>query len=542
MKRAVVVLSALMLLLLLAVLGMPAFAQTATPAAPTPTPAPKTPAELACEKLKDLKLPATTITEVEFVMKRPVEEKFGIVVYGPDWKSPKSAFGQASVGVPFCRVAATVEPAIKFEVWMPPTDKWNGKFFGVGNGALAGGINYPAMVAPLMRGYAVASTDGGHESPAPVVGDWMNGRPDLWDDFGYRAIHEMTKKSKLIVEAYYGKAPAHSYFQGCSGGGQQALAEAQRYPADYDGIIAGAPANFPTRMWPGEVWPAFVTHRSKAYEIPLEKLPLIHEAAVKACDALDGEQDGLIEDPRQCKFDPAVLQCKGADAKDCLTAQQVDSVKKIYDGLRDPTTGELFWPGYEPGSELDWPGHIGEPFVIPLSYFKYMVFNNPDWDWKTFDFTDPKDFAILYDADARYGPILNATDPDLTAFRLLGGKLILWHGWADQNIAPRNTINYYNSVVEDVGSEAEAQKFVRLFMIPGVGHCRGGEGPDTFDMVSALEQWVEKGVAPDMVIATKIKDGKPAFSRPLCPYPQTIEYKGSGSMNDAANFVCGKPK
>ncbi|MBC7293970.1 MAG: tannase/feruloyl esterase family alpha/beta hydrolase, partial [Thermoleophilia bacterium] len=207
---------------------------------------------------------------------------------------------------------------------------------------------------------------------------------------------------------------------------------------------------------PGETWPAFVTHRSKAYEIPLEKLPLIHEAAVKACDALDGEQDGLIEDPRQCKFDPAVLQCKGADAADCLTAEQVDSVKKVYDGLRDPTTGELFWPGYEPGSELDWPGHIGEPFIIPQAYFKYMVFNNPDWDWKTFDFTDPKDFAILYEADARYGPILNATDPDLTAFRKLGGKLILWHGWADQNIAPRNTINYYNSVVEDVGSEAEA--------------------------------------------------------------------------------------
>ncbi len=535
MKRALHAVSVLVLLLMLAQFTLTAFAQT-------PTPALKTPAELACEKLKDLKLPATTITEVEFVIKRPVEEKFGIVVYGPDWKSPKSAFGQASVGIPFCRVAATVEPAIKFEVWMPPADAWNGKFFGVGNGALAGGINYPAMVEPLKRGYAVASTDGGHESPAPVLGDWMNGRPDLWDDFGYRAIHEMTKKSQRIVEAYYGKAPAHSYFQGCSGGGQQALAEAQRYPADYDGIIAGAPANFPTRMWPGETWPAFVTHRSKAYEIPLEKLPLIHEAAVKACDALDGEQDGLIEDPRQCKFDPAVLQCKGADAADCLTAEQVDSVKKIYDGLRDPTTGELFWPGYEPGSELDWPGHIGEPFIIPQSYFKYMVFNNPDWDWKTFDFTDPKDFAILYDADARYGPILNATDPDLSAFRKLGGKLILWHGWADQNIAPRNTINYYNSVVEDVGSEAEAQKFVRLFMIPGVGHCRGGEGPDRFDMVSALEQWVEKGVAPDRVVASKVKDGKPVLSRPLCPYPQTIEYKGSGSMDDAANFVCGKPK
>ncbi len=534
MKRAVLT-TVVCLLLVAQFLGLQAraFAQT---------PPPPTPAQKACEALKNLRLPETTITEVEFVTKRPIEEKFGIVVYGPDWKSPKSAFGQASVPVSFCRVAATVAPAIKFEVWMPLPDKWNGKFHGVGNGALAGGINYPAMVAPLMRGYAVASTDGGHESPAPVLGDWMDGRPDLWVDFGYRAIHEMTRKAKAIVEAYYGQPPKYSYFSGCSGGGQQGLAEAQRYPADYDGIIVGAPANFPTRMWPGEIWPAYVTHRDKASAIPLEKLPLIHEAAVKACDALDGEKDGLIEDPRQCTFDPAKLLCKGADAPDCLTAAQVDSVKKIYDGLRDPTTGELFWPGYEPGSELDWPGHIGEPFVIPLSYFKYMVFNNPNWDWKTFNFTDPKHFAILYDADARYGPILNATDPDLTAFRKLGGKMILWHGWADQNIAPRNTINYYNSVVEDVGSEAETQEFLRLFMLPGVGHCRGGEGPDQVDWLSLLEQWVEKGVAPEMAVASKVKDNKVVRTRLLCPYPQVADYKGSGSLDDAANYVCASPK
>jgi feruloyl esterase len=500
------------------------------------------PTDVACESLKDLKLPNTTITAAEFITKKPIEESPGIVVYGPDWKSPKSAFGQVSVPVPFCRVAGTVSPAINFEVWMPPADKWNGRFNGVGNGALAGGINYPAMLGQLTKGYATASTDGGHQSEAIVLGDWMLGNPGLWSDFGYRAIHEMTRKAKAIIEAYYGQPPQYSYFTGCSGGGQQGLAEAQRYPADYDGIVSGAPANCPTRMWPGETWPSYVTHRNEASAIPVEKLALIHEAALAACDALDGVEDGLIDDPRKCDFDPSTLLCKGEDAPDCLTAGQVDSVKKVYEGLKDPTTGEQFWPGYEPGSELGWPGHIGEPFVIPQGYFKGIVFEDPNWDWTTFDFTDPEDFAILYDADARYGPILNATDPDLTAFKELGGKLILWHGWSDQNIAPRNTINYYNNVVAEIGSEAETQEFLRLFLAPGVGHCRGGEGPDTFDALAALEQWVENGIAPDMIIASKVKDGKVVFTRPLCPYPQVAQYKGTGSTDDATNFVCVNPE
>jgi feruloyl esterase len=268
----------------------------------------------------------------------------------------------------------------------------------------------------------------------------------------------------------------------------------------------------------------------------------LHQGAVDACDALDGVKDGLIGDPRQCKFDPSVLLCKAGDAKDCLTAGQVDSAKLVYAGLKDPTTGEQFWPGYEPGSELDWPGHIGEPFIIPQGYFKAMVFNNAKWDWKTFNFTSPKDFQILYDADARYAPILNATDPDLTAFKALGGKLILWTGFADQNIAPRHTIQYYDSVVTDQGSEAATQEFMRLFLAPGMGHCGGGLGPNAFDTLAPIAQWVEKGTAPAQIVASHLTNGKVDRTRPLCAYPQIAQYKGSGSTDETPNFECVAPK
>ena len=523
------------LCLLIAAFGF-SLAQAAPAAADPP------PAQAACENLKGLKLSEGKITVAQLVTRSVSTDTAGLVIYGPDWKSPKSAHGQANVAVNFCRIAASVPPSITFEVWMPLPEKWNGNFNGVGNGALAGGINYPAMVDPLTRGYAVGSTDGGHTSPAIVVGDWMLGHPELWDDFGYRAMHVMTKNAKLIVNAYYGQAPKYSYYTGCSGGGQQGLAELQRYPADYNGAAIGAPANMPTHMWPGETWPSYVTHRTPANAIPVEKLTVLHDAAVKACDALDGVKDGVIENPRICKFNPATVQCKAGDAADCLTAAQVDSAKLVYAGLKDPTTGAQFWPGYEVGSELDWPGHIGEPFIIPQGYFKAMVFNNAKWNWKTFNFTSPKDFAVLYDADARYAPILNATDPDLSAFKALGGKLILWHGWSDQNIAPQNSINYYNSVVNDQGSDTETMDFMRLFLAPGMGHCSGGLGPNVFDSLTPLTQWVEKGTAPTQIVASHLTAGVVDRTRPLCVYPQVATYKGSGSTDDAANFECVGPK
>jgi feruloyl esterase len=293
-------------------------------------------------------------------------------------------------------------------------------------------------------------------------------------------------------------------------------------------------------MWPGELYAAYVTHRAPENLIPNEKLPMIARAALAACDAQDGLKDGLIADPRRCAFDPVALQCKGPnaekDAADCLTAGQVDSVRKIYEGLKDPVTGKLFWWGYEPSSEEGWPGHIQNPFVVPIGYFKYMAFNNPAWDWKTFDMADPKNFAALVAASNLLGPILNSIEPDLTAFQRLGGKLILYHGWLDQNISPRNSIRYYESVEDVMGNDT--RDFARLFMAPGMGHCGGGPGPNTLDGLTALENWVEKKQAPQQIIASHATNGQVDRTRPLCPYPQVAVYKGSGSIDDAANFAC----
>lgn len=517
-------------------------------ATPKPTEAPK-PTGAACESLKNLKLPDTTITAAESI--NPIQESPGVVVRGV-WASPASAHGTTTVDVPFCRVAGVVAPAIGFEVWMPLADKWNGKFNGVGNGALAGGINYGAMKGPLSMGYAAGSTDGGHKSASITDGAWMIAHPELWDDFGYRAVHVMTRNAKAIIEAYYGKAAKYSYFTGCSGGGQQGLAEAQKYPADYNGIVSGAPANDPTFMWAGETYAGWVAFKDGT-QVSLggppgpptvtPKLKMINDAAIAACDAQDGAKDGLITDPRKCNFDPTTIQCAAGatDTSKCLTPAEVGTVKKIYAGLKDPTTGAQIWPGYEMGSEDQWSGHI-YPFVIPIGYFRAMVTGDPNWDYQKFDFTSAKDIATLYDGDARYAPILDATSPDLMAFKGLGGKLIMYHGWADQNIAPRNSINYYNIVIADQGSEAKTQEFLRLFMVPGMNHCSGGAGPDTFDSLTALSQWVEKGTAPDQIPASKVTAGKTVYTRPLCPYPQVATYKGSGDINDAANFACANPK
>lgn len=443
----------------------------------------------------------------------------------------------------FCRVVGVVAPEINFEVWLPQTTgnrSWNGKFNGVGNGGLAGSISYGAMMQSLRRGYATASTDTGHVDK-PGSDAWPLGHPELLVDFASSSIHMTARAAKGIIKAYYGQTPRYSYFTGCSCGGGQALSEAQRYPADYDGIVAGAPANFPTHMWPGELYPAWVTHRSPADLIPREKLSLINGAALAACDALDGVRDGILADPRRCDFDPSTLLCPGADGPNCLTAAQVDSVKRIYAGLKDPSSGKLFWPGYEVSSELGWIGHIFEPFNIPLSYFKYMALQNPNWDWRSFDFTDPKNLVALNEASNRLGPILDSTSPDLTAFKRLGAKMIMYHGWIDQNIAPRNSIAYYEKVKETIGGEGEIQPFFRLFMAPGMGHCGGGPGPNTFDSLAALEQWVENGDPPDQIVASHLSNGRVDRTYPLCPYPWVARYKGTGSTDNAANYDCRLP-
>jgi feruloyl esterase len=509
----------------------------------------------SCENLKNLKLPETTIVSAQPMAAGEFSPPGRGIAFGggqppfggppPDGKrGALPDIGPGPFDIPksmpaFCRVVGLVRPSINFEVWLPPASgekKWNGKFNGVGNGGLAGFIAYDAMMQSLARGYAAASTDTGHV-------DKMN--DDSWAldenlrvDFASRAIHMTAVAAKTIIRAYYRRDPQYSYFTGCSGGGGQALSEAQRYPADYNGIVAGAPANFPTHLWPGELYAAWVTHRDEASRIPNEKLPIIENAVIETCDAADGVKDGVIEDPRQCNFDPAKIQCSGADGPNCLTASQVDSVRKIYEGAKDPSTGKRFWYGYEKSSETFWPGHINNPFNTPISYLKYMVLKDPKWDWKTFSFSDPKSFAFLEDASNKLGSVLDSTNPDLTSFEKRGGKLILYHGWLDQNIAPRNTVQYFESVQKTMGGARKTDDFVRLFMAPGMTHCSGGPGPGNLDALSSLEQWVEEGTAPVRIIASHSSAGKVDRTRPLCPYPQVAKYKGTGSTDDAASFVC----
>lgn len=489
-------------------------------------PEPAAPDVGACGNLRFLSLPQTTITLAESRDKQPfIPQGTGEEVVPP---------------MQFCRVAGIIDPEIRFEVWMPEPENWNGKFNGIGNGGLAGFINYSGMNASLARNYATASTDTGHQGGN---GSWALGRPELLVDFASRGIHTMTLDAKMIVQAYYGLAPRYSYFTGCSGGGGQGLSEAQRYPLDYRGIVSGAPANYPTRMWPGELWPAWFTHKDPANRIPPEKLPMIQAAAIRACDSNDGVADGILRDPRTCKFDPVSIQCRGGDAPDCLTAGQVASVKAIYGGLKDPTTGRQFWPGFEPGSEAAWASHIGEAFGTPLAYFRYFYLGDPGWDWKSFDMTMPENMQLMYDADAGLRPVLNSTDPDIGSFKRAGGKLIMYHGWADAFIAPRNSIAYYESVVALQGGEQSTKDFLRLFMAPGMMHCGGGNGPNTFDALSALENWVEEGLPPASIAASHAgPDGRADRTRPLCAYPQVELYKGTGDINDAASFTCGNPK
>ncbi len=522
MKR-LVLLGLVAVTLLAVVLAGQASMTTPVQAAPLPQ------ASGVCESLTRLALPQTTITLAET---REAGKSFV-----PQYMTVPITPTQA-----FCRVAGIIEPEVRFEVWMPTPAKWNGKFNGVGNGGLAGSIGYDAMNTALGLDYATASTDTGHVGGN---GSWAMGRPELLVDFASRGIHVMTIDAKLIIQAYYSQAPKYSYFTGCSGGGGQALSEVQRYPMDYNGVVAGAPASNVTHMWPGEQYAVWLSNKDAAGRIPPEKLPAINKAAIAACDLNDNVKDGIIQDPRKCNFDPAKIQCSGADGNDCLTAPQVTTLKAIYAGLKDPTTGKQFWPPYEVGSELLWTNRIYGAGGPPLAYFKYFYFGDMNWDWKTFDFSDPKTFQLLYDADTKLRAVLNSTDPDIGSFKGAGGKLILYAGWNDQNIAPRNVINYYDSVVAMQGGVPPTQTFVRLFMSPGMGHCRGGDGgaPAPADLLAAISNWVEKGQAPESILTSHAgADGKVDLTRPICVYPKVETYKGSGDVKDAANFTCADPK
>lgn len=484
---------------------------------------PAAPSGGSCEGLASLSLPATSITSVQ-----PVAA--GALELG------NARLAETLKQLPgFCRVAATLKPSsdsdIRVEVWMPASG-WNGKYQAVGNPGWAGAINYADMAQALARGYAVSSTDTGHTG---ATGSFALGHPDKLIDFGYRSEHEMTIQAKAIIAAFYGNGPKLSYFVGCSSGGRQALMEAQRFPNDFDGIVAGAPTNNWTNMMFGRIWVAQATLSDAASYIPPAKYPVIHKAALEACDALDGVKDGVIGDPTRCHFDPRVTACKQGDAPDCLTAPQVAAAQKIYTPAKNPSTGQVIFPAMEPGSELVWATLAGGPKPIALAddHFKYVVFQDPNWDFKTLNFD-----SDLTKAEKADRGVLSATNPDLGPFFSHGGKLIHYHGWTDQQVEPRNSVNYYASAVKAAGGETKAMESYRLFMVPGMNHCGGGDGPNSFDMLGALEQWVEKGKAPSQIVASHSANGKVDRTRPLCPYPQVAHYSGAGSTDDAANFAC----
>jgi len=448
-----------------------------------------------------------------------------------------------------CRVSAVLAPSsdshIEMEVWLPPAESWNGKFQAVGNGGWAGNITFGTgapqpvnrtMASALKEGYATASNDTGHHGKGSDA-SFAEGHPEKLTDFADRAVHEMAVKSKAIVGAFYGKGPTLSYWNGCSTGGRQGLMEAQRHPEDFDGIVAGAPANYWTHLMAGIVWAAQATHIGEPGNMTAEKLLLLHDAALRACDALDGVKDGVLEDPTRCRFDPEVLECKGAGGPSCLTAPQVAAARGMYSGAVNPRTKQPIYPGMVPGSELGWDPVNGlQPLAIAESHFRYIVFKDRDWDYRKLDF----DSGVAL-SDKTDNGLITAIDPNLKAFFARGGKLIQYHGWNDQQISPLNSVNYYKSVQEKLGGASAVGSSYRLFMAPGVLHCGGGQGPDQFNPMGALERWREARIAPDEILAAHVTNGVVDRTRPLCPYPQVAVYKGIGSTNDAANFACKAP-
>jgi hypothetical protein len=500
----------------------------------------------ACGSLKDLKLENTNITLAD-----PVAGALDIPGAGTPMRDLPA----------LCRVAGVLRPTsdseIRFEVWMPEQG-WNGRFVGAGNGGFAGSIWYQQFASYVKRGFAVAGSDGGHQGESTDA-SWAYGHPEKVKDFGWRAVHLTAQRGKEIVKAYYGKAEDKAYFDSCSDGGREALMEAQRFPDDYDGILAGAPANaWSTMLAAGQGAMQSLIGDPRAY-IPPMKLPAIQKAALSACDALDGVKDGIISDPSKCHFDADVMLCKGGNSPDCLTQPQVDALRALYTGARDGH-GKTIFPGFSMGDETSWREWVvGEDPGASLSsrfvqnYFRYMVTGDPKWNVLTANI----DTSLQQSRDKNAAD-LDATNPDLSGFSARGGKMILYHGWNDPAISPLNTIDYYERVGRKMGA-SKLESFVRLYMIPGMEHCNGGPGPSAFGqfgiptakgpkngLFDSLEDWVEKGSPDEGVVATKYAPGeggamKVVMTRPLCAYPMAPHYNGSGDSNDAASFNCAKP-
>ncbi len=484
-----------------------------------------------CDSLSRFSLPNVTINSAQTVAAGAFTPPAGPPA------GPGNA-GQFKSLPEFCRVMATLTPSsdsdIKVEVWLPASG-WNNDFQAIGNGGWNGTMGYGPLADAVKHGFAAAGTDTGH---AGGSASFALGHPEKLTDFAYRAVHEMTVASKAIIQNFYGSAPRYSYWNGCSTGGRQGLKEAQKFPADFDGIVAGAPANYQTHLHVWSIWVAQQMNKTPDSFLPPAKLAVLHKAVLAACDAQDGVKDGLLNEPTKCHFDPKSIECKGEDLPNCLLPAQVAAVQAIYAGPKNPRTGKEVFPTYEPGSELGWSILGGKQAAsVASDSFAYIVYKNPQWDWKTMNLDS--DVALL---DKTENGSIDAMDPNMKPFFAHKGKLLMYHGWSDQLIAPMNSINYYSSVVKNLGGEKKASDDVRLFMVPGMGHCGGGEGPNDFDKMKAIQDWVEQGKAPEQMIASHSDKGAVDRTRPLCPYPQVARYKGTGSTDDATNFTCALPQ
>jgi len=479
-----------------------------------------------CESLASGALPNAKITLVQVV------EAGKFTLPAP----PQGAAPNFSNLPAFCRVTATLQPSIdsdiRAEFWMPVSN-WNGRFQPTAAGVFLGSINYAAMANIVRSGAATATSNNGHEGGSA---SFALGHPEKLRDFAERAGHETAVDAKLLIKAFYGNAPSLSLMNECGGGGRSAITEIQRYPDDLDMAMVGGLDTNSTHHTLGQMWVWQATHKDEASYIPAEKYSVLNKAALDACDAKDGAKDGLIQDPTKCKFDPGVVECKNGDGAGCLTKSQVEAARKIYSPVTNPRTKQYLIGPLMPGSELGWGVMAGtQPFPYSVEFFRYLVFKDANWDYKTRPVNFDSDVAL---ADAPENQIINAKDPDLSKFLGHGGKLLLLGGWNDTAIAPSTNYDYYNAVVAKMGGKAKDS--VRLFMIPGMGHCPGGNGPSTFDIdsLSLLDQWRNSGKAPDQLIAQHRSNGQPDRKILVCAYPKIAVFNGSGDMNDPANFVC----
>jgi feruloyl esterase len=477
-----------------------------------------------CENLKSLAIPRATITAAELAPAGPFVRPGGP---GPGAPGPKSAGSLPA----HCRVTMVLQPTsdsnINVELWMP-AENWNGKFLAIGNGGWAGSIQgYGDMQEGLRRGYATAATDNGHSAADGPNGMFALGHPEKVVDFAYRAVHDMAVKSKRVIAAYYAQPLQYSYFKGCSTGGRQAVMSAQRYPGDFDGIIGGALANRHIHMHTSAVASSIHLSRNPNQAIPEAKAKFVNKAVMEKCDTL---KEGFLNNPRQCALDFSSLLCKGADSDSCITEGQLRTIEEFYGGLKN-SKGELIFSGQSLGNSLPaMPSTNQTPNAFVWDTVRILGFQNADYDWHSFDLD--RDMPRI-DASAGF---VDAVDPDLRGFEGHGGKLLLYAGWNDTAIPPENTIYYYENVLKEMGSKQD--DWMRLFMVPGMGHCSGGSGPHSFDTLSALEKWREEGIAPDQIMGSNPQSG---LKRPLCPFPQYAAYSGTGSLADSANWKCTTP-